>query len=99
MFSSTTITPQSKSYPVRLCRNTKRTTQRGNSREIRKFFISDLISATVKVSVRPGYRRTVSLGRPSTGMTADAVTTRMPSNALPGVAPPVRPTLLDKQKA
>lgn len=66
---------------------------------MRKFFINDLTNATVKESVRPGYRRTVSLGRPSTGMTAEAVTTRMPSNDLPGVAPPVRPTLLDKQKA
>lgn len=98
MFSSTTITPHNKSYPVRLCLKTKRIRHKGKRREIRKFFMSDRIKAVGMVSGLPGYNRTVSLGRPSTGMTADAVTTRKPSKALPGVAPPVRPTLSHRKK-
>lgn len=66
---------------------------------MRKFFINDLANARIKLGGFPGYSKTVSLGLPSTGITADAVTTLRPSNALPGVAPPVRPTLPLRQNA
>lgn len=66
---------------------------------MRKFFNTDLINAIMKVGGLPGQSSTVSLGLPSTGKTADAVTTLKPSNALPGVAPPVRPVFALKQNA
>lgn len=99
IFSSTTITLQSKSYAVRLCLKTNNTTHSGNSKEINEFFISDLKRAMGNVKGRPGYKRTVGRSLFSTGITAVAVTTRRPSRALPGVAPPVRPMLPQRQNA
>lgn len=72
---------------------------RGNKRVIRKFFIKERVNARRKLKGLPGCNRTVSRGLPSTGIMAEAVTTLRPRRALPGVAPPVLPTLLLKQKA